>query len=356
MLWGFTSWRELLHLGGAPSRCILIEMFLHPVRVVSKRVMNRPELSVVIPFLNEESVLPLLYERLKNIPEKPTKWELLFVSDGSTDASIQQVETWAQEDPLVKLIVLTRNFGHQYALSAGLSLASGDCVGIMDADLQDEPEVLIEMYRLLRAEQLDVVYAVRASRQENRLKRFFYFLFYRLFLFLADSPVDVDSGDFCVMSRRGVRQLLALPEKLRFVRGLRAWLGLRGKAFPISRAARAAGHSQYSITKLLKLAFSGLTSFSTRPLRIGFLCGGLLCFVAVLGALVYAAIALFTDAHIAAPGFSTLVVVLLFSNGLVFLYLGILGEYIGQIFMEVKGRPSFVIERTVNLEQDHGMQ
>jgi hypothetical protein len=114
-------------------------------------------------------------------------------------------------------------------------------VGIMDADLQDEPETLIEMYRLLRAEQLDVVYAVRASRQENILKRFFYFLFYRLFLFLADSPVDVDSGDFCVMSRRGVRQLLALPEKLRFVRGLRAWLGLRGKAFPVSRAARAAG-------------------------------------------------------------------------------------------------------------------
>ena len=317
--------------------------------------MNRPELSVVIPFLNEENVLPLLYERLKSLPNRPATWELLFVSDGSTDGSVRYIDAWAQDDPSVKLIVLTRNFGHQYALSAGLSLASGDYVGIMDADLQDDPEVLTEMYRMLRAEQLDVVYAVRASRQENRIKRFLYSLFYRLFLFLADSPVHADSGDFCVMSRRAVRQLLALPEKLRFVRGLRAWLGLPSKAFPIPRAARAAGHPQYSFGKLLTLAFSGLTSFSTKPLRIGFLCGGLLCFIAVAGALVYAAVALFTDARIAAPGFSTLVVVLLFSNGLVFLYLGILGEYIGQMFIEVKGRPSFVIERTVNLEQDESI-
>jgi glycosyltransferase involved in cell wall biosynthesis len=317
--------------------------------------MDRPEFSIVIPFLNEENVLPLLYERLKNMADRPLAWELLFVSDGSTDGSVRHVEAWAQVDPSVKLIVLTRNFGHQYALSAGLSLASGDYVGIMDADLQDEPEVLIQMYRALRAESLDVVYAVRASRQEGRIKRVFYFLFYRLFLFLADSPVHVDSGDFCVMSRRAVRQLLALPEKLRFVRGLRAWLGLPGKAFPISRPPRAAGNPQYSFLKLLRLALSGLTSFSTKPLRIGFLCGGLLCFVAVASALIYAAVALFTDARIAAPGFSTLVVVLLFSNGLVFLYLGILGEYIGQMFIEVKGRPSFIIERTVNLEQNIGV-
>jgi polyisoprenyl-phosphate glycosyltransferase len=314
--------------------------------------MNRPELSIIIPFLNEEEVLPLLWERLKNLRGRPPGWELLFVSDGSTDGSIKYLETCAQDDPSVKLIILTRNFGHQYALSAGLSLASGNYVGIMDADLQDEPEVLLEMYRVLRAEQLDVVYAVRASRQAKRVKRLFYYLFYRLFLFLADSPVHVDSGDFCVMSRRAVSQLLALPEKLRFVRGLRAWLGLSSKGFPISRPARAAGNPQYSFFRLFKLAFSGLTSFSTKPLRIGFICGSLLCFIAVAGALAYAAIALFTNARIAAPGFSTLVVVLLFSNGLVFLYLGILGEYIGQMFLEVKGRPSFIIERTVNLEHE----
>jgi polyisoprenyl-phosphate glycosyltransferase len=316
--------------------------------------MNQPELSIVIPFLNEEEVLPLLRERLEKAQNRPTAWELLFVSDGSSDRSAKLIEAWAQRDPSVKLIVLTRNFGHQSAVSAGLSFASGNYVGIMDADLQDEPEVLLDMYQLLLTEKIDVVYAVRTSRHETKLKRFLYFVFYRLYLFLADSPVQVDSGDFCVMSRRTVRLVLNLPEKLRFMRGLRAWVGLPSKPFPISRPARAAGSSQYSLPKLIRLAFSGLTSFSTKPLRVGFVCGSVLCLGAVIGALIYLGIALFTDIHIAAPGFSTLVIILLFSNGLIFFYLGILGEYIGQTFMEVKARPSFIIERTVNLESDGG--
>ncbi len=312
--------------------------------------MTRSELSIVIPFLNEDHVLPLLRQRLENVQNRPLHWELLFVSDGSTDASPRFIEAWASKDPSVKLIVLTRNFGHQSAVSAGLSFASGDCVGIMDADLQDEPEILLDMYRTLRSDNVDIVYAVRTARGETKLKRFFYFVFYRLYVYLADIPVQADSGDFCVMSRRAVRVLLSLPEKLRFVRGLRAWTGLPSKPFPISRPARAAGRPQYSLPKLTRLAFSGLTSFSTRPLRLGFICGTLLCLGAVIGALTYLGIALFTDIHLAAPGFSTLVIVLLFSNGLVFLYLGVLGEYIGQMFMEVKGRPSFIVERTINIE------
>jgi len=312
--------------------------------------MTRSELSIVIPFLNEDHVLPLLRQRLENLQNRPSHWELLFVSDGSTDASSRFIEAWASEDPSVKLIVLTRNFGHQSAVSAGLSFASGDCVGIMDADLQDEPEILLDMYRTLRSDNVDIVYAIRTARRETKLKRFFYFVFYRLYVYLADSPVQADSGDFCVMTRRAVRVLLTLPEKLRFVRGLRAWTGLPSKPFPISRPARAAGRPQYSLPKLTRLAFSGLTSFSTRPLRLGFICGTLLCLGAVIGALIYLGIALFTDIHLAAPGFSTLVIVLLFSNGLVFLYLGVLGEYIGQMFMEVKARPSFVVERTINIE------
>jgi len=313
--------------------------------------MSPPELSIVIPFLNEEQVLPLLRERLQKIRNRPATWELLFVSDGSIDGSARLIETWASEDPSVKLIVLTRNFGHQSAVSAGLSFASGNHVGIMDADLQDEPEVLLEMYRILTKEKVDVVYGVRTSRRETKFKRFFYFVFYRLYLYLADSPVQADSGDFCVMSRRAVRLLLSLPEKLRFVRGLRAWVGLPSKPFPISRPVRAAGSPQYSLPKLTKLAFSGLTSFSTRPLRVGLICGGLLSLGAVISALIYLGVALFTNIHIAAPGFSTLVILLLLSNGLIFLYLGILGEYIGQMFMEVKARPSFIVERTINLEK-----
>jgi glycosyltransferase involved in cell wall biosynthesis len=316
--------------------------------------MSQPDLSIVIPFLNEERVLPLLRERFQNLTTRPSDWELLFVSDGSTDGSVRLVEAWTKADPSVKLIILTRNFGHQNAVSAGLSFASGKCVGIMDADLQDEPEILMEMYKQLLTEKVDVVYGVRTSRSETKIKRLFYFLFYRLYLLLADSPVQMDSGDFCVMSRRAVQLLLRLPEKMRFVRGLRAWLGLPGRAFPISRPARAAGETQYSVRKLTKLAFSGLTSFSTRPLRLGLLCGSFLCFGAVLAALIYLGIALFTSVHVTAPGFSTLLIVLLFSNGLIFFYLGILGEYLGQMFMEVKARPTFIIERTINLDHVSG--
>jgi polyisoprenyl-phosphate glycosyltransferase len=311
--------------------------------------MRRPELSIVIPFLNEEKVLPLLRERLEKVKQSVPDWELVFVSDGSTDGSRQLVENWAENDPTVKLIVLTRNFGHQSAVSAGLSFSTGRAIGVMDADLQDEPEILLEMLRLLQREGLDIVYAVRLRRDERRLKKFFYFLFYRLFLYLADSPAQLDSGDFCVMSRRAVQLLLSLPEKLRFVRGLRAWLGLPAKPFPISRPARAAGIPQYSLGRLFKLGLAGLTSFSTRPLRLGFICGTFLCLAAIVAALIYAGFAVFTDTRLAAPGFSTLVVILLFSNGMIFLYLGVLGEYIGQIFMEVKARPSYLVERTVNL-------
>jgi glycosyltransferase involved in cell wall biosynthesis len=175
--------------------------------------MNQPELSIVIPFLNEERVLPLLRERLEKLTNRPAAWELVFVSDGSTDGSTEFIEAWAQADPSVKLIVLTRNFGHQSAISAGLFFAAGKYVGIMDADLQDEPEILLEMYQVLLAEKVDVVYAVRRSRHETKVKRFFYFVFYRLYLFLADSPVQLDSGDFCVMSRRAVQLLLSLPER-----------------------------------------------------------------------------------------------------------------------------------------------
>lgn len=273
------------------------------------------------------------------------------MSDGSIDGSTNFIEQWARIDPSVKLIILTRNFGHQSAISAGLSFASGTCVGIMDADLQDEPEVLLEMYRVLLVEKVDVIYAVRTSRRETGLKRFFYFVFYRLYLFFADSPVQINSGDFCVMSHRAVRLLLNLPEKLGFVRGLRPWVGLPAKPFPIARPARAAGTSQYSLSKLTRLAFSGLASFSIKPLRVGLVCGSVLCLGALIAALVYLGIALFTDIHVAAPGFSTLVIILLFSNGLIFLYLGIPGEYIGQTFLEVKDRPSFVVERTVNIKE-----
>ena len=312
--------------------------------------MAPPELSIVIPFLNEEAVLPLLQKRLQELGTHPD-WELVFVSDGSTDSSVRILTGWAAHDPSVKVVELTRTFGHQAAVSAGLSVASGRYVGVMDADLQDEPEILLQMYQEAAADDYDVIYAMRAQRSEGAVKRFCYHLFYRLFSFFADSPVQIDSGDFCVMNRRAVDLLLDLPERIRFVRGLRAWLGMRSKPFQVSRSPRAAGEPQYSWSKLIQLASHGITSFSVRPLRLGFVFGTVLCFIAFLAAIGYLAIALFTDIPMQAPGFTTLVVLLLFFNGLIFLYISILGEYIGQIFMEVKGRPTFIIDKIHNFPQ-----
>ena len=205
-------------------------------------MVPRPELSIVIPFLNEENVLPLLQKRLQELRTHPD-WELLFVSDGSTDSSVRILTAWAAQDPSVKVVELTRNFGHQAAVSAGLSLASGRYAGVMDADLQDEPEILLQMHEEAVAGNYDVIYAVRTRRGESAVKRFCYYVFYRLFSFFADSPVQIDSGDFCVMNRRALDLLLDLPERSRFVRGLRAWLGMRSKAFQVVRAPRSTGRA-----------------------------------------------------------------------------------------------------------------
>lgn len=310
-----------------------------------------PELSIVIPFLNEEAVLPILQQRLQELSTHPD-WEFIFVSDGSTDSSVRILTEWAAQDPSVKVVELTRTFGHQAAVSAGLSLASGRYVGVMDADLQDEPEILLQMHEQAVAGEYDVIYAVRTHRTEGAVKKFCYRVFYRLFSFLADSPVQIDSGDFCVMNRRALDLLLDLPERVRFVRGLRAWLGMRTKPFQVSRPPRAAGEPQYSWPRLLQLASHGITSFSVKPLRLGFVWGTILCSLATLAAVAYVGLAVFTDIPIQAPGFTTLVVLLLFFNGLIFLYIGVLGEYIGQIFMEVKGRPTFIIDKLHNFSEE----
>jgi dolichol-phosphate mannosyltransferase len=286
-----------------------------------------PQLSVVVPFLNEQDALPLLKERLRRLTDLPETYEFVFVSDGSTDQSVHYIEQWAAEDPRVKLVVFTRNFGHQAAVGAGLEFAQGDYVAIIDADLQDPPEVMLEMYHTARVEGLDIVYSVRERRDTSLIKRLAYRTFYRLYAYLAESPVHMDSGDFAVLSRRAVDELLALPERVRFIRGLRSWLGLRSKAVPTTRPERAAGQPQYSWSKLLNLAVRGVTSFSTKPLRLATLGGLLLCLMAFLISLVYVGRWAFGGLHEKVPGFTTVVVLLLFLNGVQFLLIGVLGEY-----------------------------
>ena len=318
------------------------------ISAVSERA-PRPRLSVVIPFLNEQEALPLLKERLCTLADLPEPYEFVFVSDGSTDQSVAFIEEWAAHDPCVKLVIFTRNFGHQPAVCAGLEFAQGDYVAIIDADLQDPPELMLEMYHTARLENLDVVYSVRERRHTMPVKRLAYRWFYWLYAYLAESPVHMDSGDFSVLSRRAVQELLALPERVRFVRGLRSWLGLRAKAVPMTRPERMAGQPQYSWAKLVNLAIRGITSLSTKPLRLATVGGLLLCAAAMLLSLVYVGYWAFGGLHEKVPGFTTLVVLMLFLHGVQFLLIGVLGEYVGQIFIEVKQRPVFVVDRTVNL-------
>lgn len=307
----------------------------------------KPELSIVVPFLNEEQVLPLLRQRL-DTATLPQRRELVLVSDGSTDGSVAFVEDWIRNDPRVRLIELTRNFGHQPAFRAGLDAAVGDTVAFMDADLQDTPEDLARMYQDLRREDLDVVYAVRRSRDSGWLKRLAYRAYYRLYGLLSDHPFDRDAGDFCVLSRRAANMLKAFPERVQYLRGLRSWIGLKSKPFPLDRPERAAGRTRYTLAKLLTLAANGIFSFSAAPLRLATAVGVVLCVLSMALAGGYLIAWAVYDVHIKAPGFTTLAIIILFLSGVQMLMLGVIGEYIRQIFLEAKGRPVYLVARTLN--------
>lgn len=310
-------------------------------------MIQSPELSIVVPFLNEEEVLPLLRRRLGSAG-LPESREIILVSDGSSDGSVALVEAWAREDARVRLLELTRNFGHQSALRAGLDAAVGRRVAFMDADLQDSPEDLARMDRTLVEEGLDVVYAVRRSRQGGWAKRAAYRAYYRLYGALCDHPFDRDAGDFCVLSERAAGLLRAFPERSPYLRGLRSWIGLRSKPFPLERPERAAGVPRYTLARLVTLGLNGIVSFSTKPLRLATIAGAVLCAASMLLALGYLAAWAVYEVHVRAPGFTTLAILVLFLSGVQLLMLGVLGEYVRQIFIEVKGRPAYLIARTLN--------
>jgi glycosyltransferase involved in cell wall biosynthesis len=303
-------------------------------------------LSIAIPIYNEESILPELLQRtrtvLDTIPGGPH--ELLFVDDGSSDRTLQILEQATYEDGRISVIALSRNFGHQAALSAALDHAVGDAVVLMDGDLQDAPEdipLLLERHR----EGFDVVYATRATRQEGLPVKLSYFVFYRLQAMLSDTRLPLDAGDFGLMSRRVVDQIRRMPERQRYLRGLRSWVGFRQFAVPLDRGERHSGKSKYSFLKLLKLASNGIFAFSVIPLRAATLMGGLAVVVSALYALysVYAKFML----NRAPQGFTALVFMLTFLSGVLLFFLGIIGEYVGRVYEEIKSRPLYVIDRTL---------
>jgi polyisoprenyl-phosphate glycosyltransferase len=306
--------------------------------------------SVVVPCFNEEAVIGLTHQRLvEALGETPSlDLEIVYVNDGSRDRTEELLFALADRDPRVKVVSFTRNFGHQPAVSAGLEYASGDAVAVIDADLQDPPEVILRLVEKWR-EGYDVVNAVREKRKEGVAKRFAYALFYKLYRRLASIDVPLDSGDFALMDRRVVDVMNALPEKNRFVRGLRSWSGFRQTGVTYERASRAAGETKYSFRKLLLLAFDGIVNFSTAPLSFIFGLGIVTAVIAMCAGAIYLAARIFAIPIFGytpgeAPGFTTLILTILFFSGVQLISIGILGEYLGRIYQEIKMRPTFVVK------------
>ena len=302
----------------------------------------RPVISVVLPYFNEKENLGPLVERLRPILEKVSagSYEIVFVDDASTDGSAEQLDELNAQDGRIKVLHFSRNFGHQAALTAGLAHATGQAVVCMDSDLQDPPEVLEAFVDRWRAGN-EVVYGVRRRRKESIWKRAGYSLFYRSMHAIAEIDVPLDAGDFCLLDRKVVDVLVALPEHNRFLRGLRSWIGFRQAAVEYERAARFGGEPKYTLRKLIRLALSGYVGFSSLPLRMSAWLGFM---SALSGFLVGAWAVLARILDVNAPrGWASTLSVILFVGGMQLLVLGVMGEYLGRIYDEVRRRPAFVL-------------
>ena len=307
-------------------------------------------ISIVIPIYNEEPILQQLYDRLVSAsPLWQESFEVILVDDGSSDRSPEIMHTLAQQDSRFKIVSLSRNFGHQPAVSAGIKHASGDAVVVMDGDLQDPPEqlpIFLEKWR----SGYDVVYAVRRKRKEGLLKRVAYSTFYRLLNLISDIDIPLDSGDFCVMDRKVVQALNdEMPEQIRFVRGLRAYAGFKQIGVEYERDERAGGEVKYTFKKLVQLALDGLFGFSTFPLRAATYLGFSVAIPSFLLGIFFVFHRLFQFKILGfspadTPGTATLTVALFFFGGLQLIFLGVLGEYIGRIYIEVKKRPYYLVK------------
>lgn len=309
--------------------------------------MQRPALSLIIPVYNEEAILVELDRRLKGfLREMDETWEVVFVDDGSQDRTAAMLNELAEAEPRYKVISFSRNFGHQVAITAGMDRAEGDAVVIMDADLQDPPQVVAEMIQKWR-EGYDVVYGQRSVRHgESIFKRWTAAAFYRLLRMLLPIEIPLDTGDFRLMSRRVVLSMRALREQHRFVRAMVSWVGFKQTAVQYERPERFAGETKYPLRKMMRFAIDGITSFSIVPLRLATWLGlfsGVVA-IAISGWALYAAIAGRT-----VPGWATIMIVVALAASAQLIMTGILGEYVGRIYEEVKRRPLYVVADTVNL-------
>lgn len=303
-----------------------------------------PLLSVVIPCFNEEAVIATTIDRLRTFCAtlEGLDVELIFVDDGSQDGTRTRLKAFGADDPRIRIVGFARNFGHQVAVTAGIDAARGDAVVLIDADLQDPPEVIHSMLALWR-DGYDVVYGTRTDRPgESVFKRTTAQLFYRLLNRLSDVPIPLDTGDFRLMDRCVVDTLRAMPERDRFIRGMVSWVGFRQIAVPYQRAERLAGESKYPLRKMLRFATDGILSFSTKPLQLSIALGMFAAFLALLGVLYALYMRLFTNIWV--EGWTALMIAILFLGGVQLISVGILGEYIGRIYAEIKQRPLYVVQ------------
>ena len=301
-------------------------------------------LSVVVPCFDEEAVIRETHRRLVAILETVPEldFELVYVDDGSRDATLKVLREHQHADARVRVLALSRNFGHQIAVTAGLRQAAGQVVVIIDADLQDPPEVIPEMLDRWR-EGVDIAYGVRTGRDgETVFKRWTASAYYRLLDRLTNISIPLDTGDFRLLDRAVVDAFLTMPERDRFVRGMVAWTGFRQEPVPYRRAARAAGETKYPIRKMVRLAMDGIVSFSLAPLRLATWLGFLALGLAAAGIAYAVVLRLFTAAWV--PGWSLLLISILFLGGVQLVVLGILGEYVGRIYGEVKRRPLYLVK------------
>jgi glycosyltransferase involved in cell wall biosynthesis len=317
----------------------------------TKRVLTAPRVSVAIALHNEEEVFSELFRRvaavLDVLPGGPH--EMVFVDDGSTDRTWALVSEAANSDLRVVGVRLSRNFGHQAALTAALEAVTGDVVVVMDGDLQDRPEVIPEFLTEYQRG-YEVVFAKRVQRKEAPPLRLAYFVFYRLMRRLSEVEVPVDSGDFALLSKRVVEQLNLLPERNRYLRGLRTWVGFRQTGIPVERDARGAGRPSYNVRRLIRLAADGVFSFSVIPLRVAGIFGALVSAAASIFALYAIYERIFSGAS--PKGFTALIVAITFFSGVQLLFLGLIGEYLGRVYDEAKSRPHFIVADVVRSLED----
>jgi glycosyltransferase involved in cell wall biosynthesis len=301
-------------------------------------------LSIVVPCFNEQECLPILHQRLTAAAKSAVgeDYELVLVNDGSRDRTWTMMQELVAADPRLVAINLSRNHGHQLALTAGLDLARGKTILIIDADLQDPPELLGDMIETMKREQADVVYGVRTHRAgETRFKRATAHAFYRMLAGATDIEIPLDAGDFRLMSRRALDALLSMPEQARFIRGMVAWIGFRQVPFPYKRDERFAGVTKYPLSKMVRFALDALTGFSSAPLKLASHAGLALAFGSVL-IIVYIAVGWMSGRSI--PGWTSLMLVVVILGAVQMFVLALMGEYIGRLYSQSKQRPLYIIQ------------